>query len=194
VNHPELDPIHHGPIVDFVHDQKFVPSVSTGFRPGQPRLVPPHPHLCMKGRDAVSLLHAVDQWHRALHLRHALSATWQPSGIPAFTLADGDLFHPKVYSITELITQAELCAEGAALGHCVATYHTLCQAGDSSIWSLTVQDATGRIERLLTLQVRNWHREIVQARGRFNRPANLDEERILNQWHQAGGPKWRSGC
>ncbi len=78
--------------------------------------------------------------------------------------------------------------EVSPIGHCVATDALLCHAGHSSIWSLTVEDWCGRAERLLTLEVQNWRREIVQARGRRNRWPHPEELRILNLWASAGGP------
>src|SRR5207302_1266836 len=56
IDHPEVEPVHHGPIVDYLHDQKFVPSIPLGPVRGQPRLVPARPNLCMKGRSPDSLL------------------------------------------------------------------------------------------------------------------------------------------
>src|SRR3954447_16366389 len=68
IAHPLLDPVHHGPIIDYLHHQKFEPSIANPIadRPGQPALVPPQPNLCMKGRTPESLLRAVRQWHGEL--------------------------------------------------------------------------------------------------------------------------------
>ncbi len=93
-----------------------------------------------------------------------------------------------MYTITELINSAELEEEGLTMRHCVASYRPLCESGEESIWSLTVEDASGQADRLLTLEVRNRNREIVQARGRCNRLAEIDELHILSQWMRAGGP------
>lgn len=43
-----------------------------------------------------------------------------------------------------------------------------------------------RVERRPTVQVRTWDREVVQARGHFNRPPHPDELRVLARWAQAG--------
>jgi hypothetical protein len=187
IEHPEVGPVQHGPIIDYLHHQKFVPSLPSDLRRGQPRLLVPRPHLCMKGRTPESLLRAVAHWHRQLGAGQLTFASWKPSGLPPFTAAETTATGRKVYAITELITSEELAEEGAALGHCVATYRALCETGQSSIWSLSVADASGRIDRLLTLEVRNWRRELVQARGQSNRVAQPDELRILRLWAQAGG-------
>ena len=89
VAHPSLSPRHHGPIIDFLHEQKFVASVPNPLADGsgQPPLVPPQPHLSMKGRTPESLLRAVSGWHRDLaEMRSAATAaaTWGPSGFAPF--------------------------------------------------------------------------------------------------------------
>ena len=68
IANPMLDPAHHGPIVDFLHHQKFEPSVSDPRRgeTGQPDFVPAQPHLSMKGRTAESMLRSLREWHRSL--------------------------------------------------------------------------------------------------------------------------------
>jgi hypothetical protein len=187
IDHPEVEPRRHGPVIDYLHYRKFVPSVSSGLGRGRPRLAPAQPHLCMRGRRAENLLEEVERWHRVGPALSA-SACWEPSGIPPLlveeTLVDGR----KVYAITELLCSAELEEEGQTLHHCVATYRALCQSGQSSIWSLTREDDAGRVERLLTVEVRNWRREIVQARGTCNRGPQPEEVRILTRWAHVGGP------
>ena len=74
------------------------------------------------------------------------------------------------------------------MGHCVAAYWRLCESGLASIWSLSVEDASGQVERLLTLEVRNADRTIVQARGKLNRLPSLDELDVLTRWQHLGGP------
>ena len=91
---------------------------------------------------------------------------WKPSGIAPLVHQVGEGADRRVYETSELICTGELQEEGAAMRHCVATYWDLCATGQSSIWSMTVEDASGRVERLLTLEVRNGERMIVQARGR----------------------------
>jgi hypothetical protein len=135
------------------------------------------------------LLRAIERWHRSIGSRRVTFASWKPSRIPPLTVVEDGEAGPKTYAITELVSTEELQEEGLAMGHCVATYGALCQSGQSSIWSLTVEDGSGRIDRLLTLEVRNWRREIVQARGKFNRPPYRDEFQVLALWAQAGGPR-----
>lgn len=186
IKHPQIETIHHGPIIDYLYDQRFVPS-DPGLRRGCPRLVPPQPNLCMKGRTAGSVLRAVTRWHKTLWSKRPPFACWNVSGIPPLLIAEQLESGGKTYAITELVSAAELQEEGIAMNHCVANYALMCRSGETSIWSLTMEDAVGQIQRLLTLQVQNRRREIVQARGRFNRMPEPDEGRILSQWARAGG-------
>jgi hypothetical protein len=194
IAHPTLDRAHHGPIIDYLHDQKFVPSVPNAAtrvrgQPRQPLLVPPQPNLSMAGRTPRSLLRQVEAWHKELGSRRlGASARWKPTGLAPLAHEEGEGTGRKVYETTELITSEELDEEGRAMGHCVATYWHLCEVGHSSIWSLTVEDASGRVERLLTLQINTSNRLIVQASGKSNLPPTAQQFAILERWADAGGP------
>src|SRR4051812_895638 len=64
---PMIDPNQVGPIIDFLHDQKFVPAGAVNVGGG--RFVqqgPPQPGLSMKGRTPDVLVEQVDAWHRQL--------------------------------------------------------------------------------------------------------------------------------
>jgi hypothetical protein len=189
IEHPEVEAVHHNPIIDYLHHQKFVASAPSCLGRGQPRLVPPQPHLCMKGRRPESLIRAVERWHRQLWARRGPPAQWKPSGIPPFVVAQTEEVGRKMYALSELISSAELEEEGTAMSHCVANYRTQCESGQSSIWSLTVEDAFGHVQRLLTVEVRNWSREIVQALGKYNQPPQPEQLNILDRWARAGGPR-----
>lgn len=194
IAHPTLDPIHDGPIIDYLHDQKFVPSVPnpTSRVRGQPReplLTPPQPNLSMAGRTPESLLRCVEAWHKGLGSRRlGVSARWKPTGIVPLVREEGEGADRRVYEVAELISSEELEEEGRAMGHCVATYWRLCESGQSSIWSLTVEDASGLVERLLTLEVRNAQRLVVQARGKSNDPPTVAQLAVLGRWADSGGP------
>src|ERR1700761_9329537 len=75
---------------------------------------------------------------------------------------------PKRWQITELTDSAQLRREGAALRHCVASYVYNCSRGVSSIWSLRSWRGE-KIRHLLTVEVNQQGRAVVQARGRDNR-------------------------
>jgi hypothetical protein len=193
---PGVDPRHHGPIIDFLHDQRFVPSVPNprAGEPGQPPLVPPHPNLSMKGRSAESLLRAVGRWHQDLwRPQTPIHQVWEWSGFPSFAHEDGVADNRRVYEITELTSRQELLDEGAAMGHCVASYAHACVSRYTSIWALRERIEGGRVIRLVTLEVKNNQRMIVQARKRGNRLPTGREWSILRRWSEAGGPRVARG-
>jgi hypothetical protein len=187
--HPNVSPARCGPLIEYIHNQRFVPTVPVPFVPGHPRFVPAQPNLCMKGRTPESLLRAVGEWQRQQLRARYPASSWKPSGLPPLvTVVPDAVGVSHTYAITELISVAELDEEGKALNHCVGGYAGACRSGEVSIWSLTVRDAFGRFERLLTLEVRTFRREIVQARGRYNRLPHPEEVPVLARWAAAGGP------
>ncbi len=191
VAHPMLDAIHHGPIIDYLHHHRFVGSVPNPMAhlPGQPRLVPAQPSLTMKGRDARTLLRAMADWHRRLGGQGAARvAYWDPSGFPPFRHEEWEDESRRIFAIDELLSSIELIEEGRAMGHCVGSYAAACSSGRSSIWSLTVIEPWGKVTRLLTLEVRNADRQIVQARRNLNMAPGPKEMMILVRWAASGGP------
>jgi hypothetical protein len=173
VNNPMLDPDQIGPIVDFLHHRRFV------FQPvigplGVPIQAIPEPTFSMKGRTVPALLRRVEEWHRELH-RESRKAQleWEPRpDIAAFDYTERDHEDRPIFfwTIHELTSRRELQEEGKAMRHCVASYDRSCANGGTSIWSLRVrapQEEMGR--RVMTIEVQNHRRAVVQARGRCNK-------------------------
>ncbi len=190
---PLLDPVHHGPIIDYLHDQRYTASVPNPAAnlPGQPLLVPPQPNLTMKGRSPATLLRAVTEWHRRLARikpETDTPTTWESIGLQPFSWEEGHHENRRVYQVVELLSSRDLRAEGDAMRHCVASYAWSCAARRSSIWSLRMRDAAGNDFRLLTLEVATASRSIVQARQKLNARPSPKEIAILQRWAMAGGP------
>ena len=136
IANPMLDAVHHGPITDYLHDQRFVASVPNPLAhlPGQPGRLAPQPNLTMKGRNPEAVLRAVAEWHRRIgRPRSDKPVSWAPSGLSPYRFEEGEGHNLKVYSITELLSSRELEDEGQAMSHCVATYAGSCAAGHVSI-------------------------------------------------------------
>jgi hypothetical protein len=193
IAHPELDPRHHGPIVDYLLHHKFTPSIPNPHadEPGQPAIVPPRPGLTMKGRTPESILRAVSAWHGSLTVssRTTSITSWTPSGFRPFvfemTTTDGE----RRFEIVELLTTQEMLDEGRAMRHCVGSYAGYCASGRASIWSLRKQIESERIIRLATIEVNNTQRFIVQVRGRLNKRPAKEDLAILDRWQNEGGPR-----
>ena len=70
------------------------------------------------------------------------------------------------------------------MGHCVYSYAGRVERREVSIWAVTMKDGLGETGRwaMLTVEVQNDTRRIVQARGRFNRAATPREIGVLSRW------------
>ncbi len=188
ISHPMLDRAHVGPIVDYLHHQRFAGDL--GVAPGNQADAPaPRPNLNMKGRTPESLLRKVNEWHRGL----ANSETnqvgeWVTTGIDGLEFIEGSQTSSshKLWTIRELLCAKALIAEGRQLRHCVASYTASCKRGHSSIWTMEVETHEGRA-KVLTLEVRNIQRTICQARGKANRLPTDKERGILRRWATQAG-------
>jgi hypothetical protein len=189
VNEPTLDPVHIGPIVDYLNVQKFVPQdfIDEG-ELGQSR--PPQPNLTMKGRTTRSLLRQVEDWHKTLRLRpKAVSVHWDRSDIGDFQYienAGSDQDLPRTWTIQELLSTGELYREGLAMQHCVASYVRACAGRASSIWSMRIESELRR-QRVMTIEVDLKNRLICQARRRRNARPNGKAREMLERWARQEG-------
>jgi hypothetical protein len=81
------------------------------------------------------------------------------------------------WKVRELTTGVELQYEGKMMRHCVAGYASRCAKGTSAIFRLTRND-----QPCLTLEVDPRTYALVQARGKQNRSATAEEQRIVDLW------------
>jgi hypothetical protein len=188
IANPMLDVAHIGPILDYIHQQRFVAQevfVAPGVRE---RRGPPQPNFTMKGRTPASLLRQVEAWHRTLARVQQPQAEWPASGIKGFTFVEGSERGGslKVWTITELRDTRALVAEGRLMKHCVASYASSCARGDCSIWALEVETFEGRA-KVLTVEVRNSLKLICQARGKCNALPAEKHRGILRRWAEQAG-------
>lgn len=167
---PMLDTAQIGPLCDLIRTR----------RRGDPMFT-------MQGRTVGSMLKALHEWHGDLAKAKDLSKTvFTPSGFAPFTVdksveKNGFVTSPEVWTFTEVLTSADLIAEGKALKHCVYSYAWRISDRTTSIWSLTVR-GFGAPERRVTIEVQNNARAIVQARGKMNRLPTPQEDKLITQW------------
>ena len=183
VNHPMLDPEQVGPIVDYIHNQKYAPQEEIGPRGAVIQRSPPQPDFSMKGRSMIRLLQQMETWHQALgqNGRRPLRQ-WPASGIGALTYTEQGEHGKARWAIQELLTAEELAAEGYEMRHCVLSYAVRCQTGACSIWSMRVGDSEGAVRRVLTISVDNSHRRIMQVRGKYNALPDSRKPLTENEW------------
>jgi hypothetical protein len=181
IEHPWLERRHVGPIVDYLHNERFAEQevfIAPGVRE---RRGPRQPNLTMKGRAVQTLLRQVERWHRELAgMGAGGAAEWEHSAIGEFELETGVRGkNLRIWRIRELLSAAALAAEGRAMRHCVASYARSCASGSCSIWAMEVHAFEG-VQKRQTIEVRG--DTIVQCRGRFNALPNDQERQILLRW------------
>ncbi len=191
IEHPMLDRSHVGPIIDYLHHQRFVPE-QTFVGPGVREVSsPPQPNLSMRGRTPETLLRQVHQWHGRLANNNIHQiCQWQPCGIEEFEFVEGsrESKNMRAWTIRELLGSKALVAEGRKLKHCVASYASSCARGHCSIWTMEIESYDG-VTKALTIEIRNNTRTICQARGKLNRLPTDQERGIMRRWAAKSGLK-----
>lgn len=141
----------------------------------------------MNSRTVESALRQVERWHRELNratIKGAIS--WPPCGIPGYEQIEGTEGSQRIVRIDEIVTSVELQQEGRVMQHCVASYARTCARGNVAIFSLKLDHGSG-LDRRLTIELDVRSKRIVQARGRFNAPPQLLDERYLRNWATSAG-------
>lgn len=175
VNHPELPALQVGPLLDYLRHLKRQ-----------------NPDFSMKGRGVLPLLEGMRGWHRELRRRRrrrrkpvvAPEPGFSSSGLRPGVWRFGRGVRQVTWVLEEILTCRRLFEEGAQQSHCVASYEIVVRAGRTSIWSLQVRAPGHDPARVLTVEVHNESRTIVQARGRSNRWPTEQELGILRLWAQ----------
>jgi hypothetical protein len=187
VNHPELPLSQVGPVIDFIKYRRFGTSGEDG----------PEPKFSLKGRTVPALLARLSEWHETLaKLGQKVRQTWEPTGIPPLDKKEKDPLSSAIchWRIVELRDTLSLAEEGREMRHCVRSYSDGCLKGEKSVWSLRLSLSDNpAMRRLLTIEVNNHRRSIMQARGKCNQTLSAMRSNrrmmlardILKQWaHQ----------
>lgn len=182
----ELDPQQVGPLLDYLRARRFGDRVLR---------TEADPRFSMKGRTVRAVRELEREWHRELArvevaprgraaaLPPNIPDTFAPSGFGGLTLNRGKARNPTVWTVREILTFAELVAEGREMHHCVASYWSWMESGRCSIWSLRMLlPGAPAARRMATLEVQNQRRAIVQARGPANRGLTPQEVDIVAAW------------
>ncbi len=159
------------------------------------------PEFHMQGRTLGSVIRLTQEWHVEMQKAklHRI-IEW-----PGVQIRDWEFeAKEKLWTVVELHTNRELLYEGRAQRHCVFAYVQRCVAGGSAIFSMRAypkvsggeaiaQQLTGdtstEITRV-TIDV-NAKREVVEARGPYNRPPTDEETRVLRRWARQMGLELR---
>jgi hypothetical protein len=172
------DPAQLGPLMDYIVRRRHL-----------------DPSFSMSGRSAAAMRRGMVEWHRELAQAKVVhGAVFEPSGFAPATFdlsgrgREGTI-RRQIWRVEEIRTTKELAAEGRRMGHCVHSYAWSIEKRQTSIWAMTLEDGLGATGRwaMLTIEVRNETKHVVQARGRFNRAATSAEYNILLRWAGANG-------
>lgn len=184
---------HCGPVIDYLHNQKYVARnvIIDGVLRNEG---PPQPGLSMKKRDPETLLRQVEEWHTQLgREKKAGNYEWPHSPIPDFEYWEGqeNTKSRRLWTIRELCSSSELQNEGRKMRHCVSSYAHSCKSGRCTIWTLEKTSSEGK-EKLLTIEVLTGTKQIVQARGKYNAKATVQELNIMQRWATSAGLSFSS--
>ncbi|MCP4113213.1 MAG: hypothetical protein GY749_48075 [Desulfobacteraceae bacterium] len=181
INIKDLDTIDAGPFIDFIYHTKFVKKeVHTDA--GIVILDPPQPDFSMKGRTYDSVKRLVENWHKELAVARDNSYyQWRKSGFNDFLYMEEthNPEHPnRIWSVTELLTSADLAAEGRIMKHCVRSYASFCFSGKTTVWSIK-REVNETCKRMVTIEVDLWH--VLYFRPVERATANLIKN-LLKLW------------
>ncbi len=146
IQNPMFDPDQVGPLIDYIHRQKFEPQEFI-LEPGRTETRPPDADFSMKGRTPASLLRQMREWHAGLRKSpEKPPLEWRESGLRSLEWTEGTATVGLLrrWTIVELLSRKALYQEGQSLRHCVASYDNSCVLGGTSIWSLGVERSHGR--------------------------------------------------
>ena len=175
---PMLAPSEIGPLLDYIAHKRGEDAT-----------------FSMKARSALALLRAMHAWHHGLaHTRSVSKVIFTESGFKSYKTSmtrkdpDGQQVN-ETWRIEEVLSAKALADEGRRMNHCVYSYERSIASKQTSIWSMTMEDGKGPTGNWaqLTIEVRNANKNIVQARGRFNRVASPREHSVMARWAGENG-------
>lgn len=162
------------------------------------------PAFSMKGRGGIATIRAMQEWHGNLSKENKIksNAIYRMSGFKEATFKDykrvessGEIVH-EIWRVEEILTAKKLHDEGRRMGHCVFSYGWRVERGDTSIWTIMMEDGKGQTGNwsMVTIEVRNDLRRVVQARGRFNRAMTTREHQVATRWANLNTLEISLGC
>ncbi|MFT6320768.1 MAG: hypothetical protein ACJAT4_001696 [Granulosicoccus sp.] len=145
------------------------------------------PEFEFKGRTVFSVLKYVEKWRAYVQLAKdaGVGGEFKISPIQPMRIKQGK----RLIRIRQITNLKSLALEGAKMNHCVATHAGECLNGTSSIWTMNEILAVGKSKRLITIEVEEETKEVMQASGNSNRELYKMEEKWLKKWVEREGLK-----
>lgn len=138
----------------------------------------------------MALIRGMQEWHGDLaKIKATNGALYERSGFRGLEMeCQGEAKTQDIWRIQEILSSKELIAEGHDLRHCVASYAWRIEQKQISIWSMTCKPTWEPEKKMVTIEVTNGPRAIIQARGRFNRAIEAGVEfKVMQKWAQENG-------
>ena len=146
----------------------------------------------LQGRSLAALRRRMEDWHRALRKQQQVcGSSWPGRPIPDVEYETGSDHKRAIWRFRQIRTGNDLFREGQRMHHCVASYKRLCAEGLISIWSLACEYPIGRVNKGVTMEVRQ-DGAIVQCRGFANRLPYGNEVVVVKRWAREFGLTWQS--
>ena len=118
------------------------------------------------------------EWHTNLRMTKTTNKKLPLLKIKIFTYTDPNT--DLKYCIRQLVTTAELFAEGKWMNHCVYTYSGYCLQGQLFIFSLRQMEDKTQLP-IVTIEVRK-SMHIFQMKGKYNRKVTPFENEVIAMW------------
>jgi hypothetical protein len=146
----------------------------------------------LRGRSLAALRRRMEEWHRTLRKRDVVcGGSWEGHPLPDIAYEAGVEHRRAIWRLRQIKTGNDLFREGERMHHCVSTYKYGCMNGAISIWSLTCEYPIGKLNRGVTIELRN-NGEIVQCRGFANRLPYGNEVSVVKRWASEYGLAWHA--
>jgi len=146
----------------------------------------------LSGRSLDALRRRMAEWHRMLRRREIVcGGTWEGHALPDAEYAAGSEDRRAIWRFRQIKTGNDLFKEGQRMHHCVVSYKFRCMSAAISIWSLTCEYPIGKLNRGVTLELRD-DGTIVQCRGFANRLPYANEVTVVKRWAAEHGLTWKA--
>jgi len=142
---------------------------------------PLFPAFELKGRTVASAFRYVAQWKAYLQLTKESGTI---GNLPISSTAAFIYRTPskRCYIFRQIITIKDLVTEGKSMNHCVASYNKSCLKKLSSIWSVQLRFPKGLNKKMLTIELDEASKTIVQIKGLCNRNPSNEELVVVKAW------------
>lgn len=155
-------------------------SVNSGFHNMNINLPPLFPNFSLKGRSINSVLKLIDKWKEHVKLKSKALNFGELKKSNVLTFSKELDF--KIIKIEQILTSSDLIREGHQMQHCVGSYISRCWNGHNSIWSLTEYYKNGGSRKLLTIDLDESNKKIIEVKGKLNRLPKNEEQGWVKEW------------